>query len=227
MRIGAARALFARFTLAAAVAAGLAACGYSPNPQSGTLMCGPNASCPEGYSCRAQYCWRDSDITGAGGSAGGPAGTGGRGGSGGGPGGAGGTGGATSRTKFVGTWTFVAPAKRTRVCPGVNESVDWSDFFEVTNGTVGALAAFYYCDWHLDVNAAGTATSIRLSPSQTCTKPDPDDPTITYTWVGESFTLTTTDGRTGTIDASLPYDYTTSAGSGHCTMRFTGPVTKN
>jgi hypothetical protein len=114
---------------------------------------------------------------------------------------------------------------RVRVCPGVNETMPWSDFFDVDPGTVSALATFYYCDWNLDVNAAGTSTSIRTGSS--CSAPDPNDATITYTWTGQSFTLTTTDGRTGTIDASLPYTYVTPAGSGSCTMRFTGPVTKS
>ena len=26
-------------------------CGYDPNPESGTLKCGPSNSCPDGFSC--------------------------------------------------------------------------------------------------------------------------------------------------------------------------------
>ena len=37
------------------------------------------------------------------------------------------------------------------------------------------------------------------------------------------FTLTTTNGTSGTLDAVLPYDYASTAGSGSCTMHFTGP----
>ena len=44
---------------------------------------------------------------------------------------------------------------------------------------------------------------------------------------GEAFTLTPGAGNTGTLDASIPYTYTGYAGSGSCTMHFTGPVTKS
>jgi hypothetical protein len=225
MRIAIAPALFAASVAAAAT---IAACSYAPNPESGTLMCGPNASCPENYACLNQYCWRDGDVTGVAGSAGGAGGRGGagaagRGGAGG--GGVAGAGGAASAAKFIGRWTFIAPATRTRVCGGVTDTEPWTDFFDVEAGGVSVLATFYYCDWNLDLNTTGTSTSIRTGSS--CSAPDPNTPTTTFTWRGEAFTLTTTDGVTGTMDASLPYTYVTSAGQGSCTMRFTGPVRKN
>ena len=89
MHTGIARALFAA-TLA--VSAASAACSYAPNPESGTLMCGPASSCPENYHCMASYCYRDG---------------------GGGSGGGGGTSGGVA--KFIGRWNFVSPAKRMRV----------------------------------------------------------------------------------------------------------------
>ena len=221
MHTGIARALFAA-TVAASAA--IAACSYAPNPESGTLMCGPASSCPESYSCVNQYCWRDGDVSGAAGSGG--TGSGGRGGSGG-TGGGGGTSGGVA--KFIGQWNFVAPAKRVRVCPGVNETVnlpvDATDFITITAGSVSPLSAYYYCDWNVDLNAAGTATVIR--PGQTCSDVDTSVPPYTYTWRGESFTLTTSDGRSGTIEASIPYTYTSTAGTGSCTATFSGPVMKN
>jgi hypothetical protein len=40
-------------------------CGYSPNPPSGTLACGPGDTCPEGYSCMGTTCWRPGEATAA------------------------------------------------------------------------------------------------------------------------------------------------------------------
>ena len=197
-----------------------AACGYSPNPESGTLQCGPSNSCPEDYTCRSGRCWKDG-AGGQGGSGGttGSAGTGGSG-----PGGSGGSGGVT---RLVGHWVFNgAASKRVRQCPdGTNETLmPWDDFFDVIVGATSALSTDYYCIWNLDVDSGGTTTVIR--PGQMCSKPDLTSPGTTFTWHGESFSLTTTNGSTGSLEASLPYDYVTPTSSGSCTMRFTGTVTK-
>ena len=209
MGTGIARALFAATV---AVSAATATCSYAPSPESGTLMCGPASSCPENYHCMASYCYRDGE-----------------GGSGGGGGGMGGGGGSSGVAKFIGRWNFVSPAKRVRVCPGVNETVDLpvdaADFITIDAGTVSPLSAYYYCDWNVDLNAAGTATVIR--PGQTCSDVDTSVPPYTFTWRGESFTLTTSNGTSGTIEASIPYSYTSTAGTGSCTATFSGPVMKN
>lgn len=204
-----------------------AACGYDPNPASGTLQCGSSNTCPEGYSCRSGRCWKDdSGGAGSAGSSGsaGTTGTAGRGGS----GGAGGTAGGPNLDHFIGTWVFVgAQSKRTRQCTdNTNETLTpWNDSFTVEAGGAAALKIGYYCPtWNADVS--GSTTVIR--PGQTC-----DDlimlPGTKFTFHGESFTLTTTDGSTGTLEASLPYEYgpATGASAGSCTMKFTGPVTKN
>jgi hypothetical protein len=191
----------------------VAACGYSPNPENGTLKCGSSNTCPEGFSCRSGTCWKDSGTAGTT--------------VGGGSMGTGGTGGSNSLSKFIGTWTFVAQqSTRTRSCSdGTQETTTpWDDFFDVTAGSVAALSADYYCNWNLDVNGGGTATAIRSGSM--CTKADPTMVGTSYTWRGESFTLTTTDGTSGMLEASLPYSYTTPLGSGSCQMHFNGPVTK-
>ena len=74
------------------------------------------------------------------------------------------------------------------------------------------------------MDAAGTTTVLR--PGKTCSAPSQDDPGITFTWRGETFTLTTTNGTSGTLEASIPYTYSGTA-TGSCTMHFTGPVTKS
>jgi hypothetical protein len=187
------------------------ACGYDPNPESGALQCGSSNTCPQDYTCRSGRCWKDGT--------GGSSGTTGQGGSG---------GGAPNIANFVGTWAFDAAAsKRTRVCTdGTNEILmPWDDSFVVETGVVAPLRIGYYCpSWNADVN--GTTTAIRAG--QTC-----DDltmlPGTKFTFHGETFALTTANGTSGTLEASLPYDYDTGAGvsTGSCTMKFTGPVTKN
>jgi hypothetical protein len=194
------------------------ACGYDPMPADGMLKCGSSNSCPDNYSCMSGRCWRN----GAGGS--GTAGTTGSGGR----GGSGGSGGGSPADKFIGTWTFdAANTTRVRVCTdGTNETMHpYADAFDISAGSGGAvLLADYYCPWNLDVNAAGTTTVVRSG--QMCSRADPNDPTVNFTWRGESFTFMTTNGSTGTADISLPYSYTTATGSGSCTMHFTGPVAK-
>ena len=187
----------ALLTATAALVVAAAACGYDPSFADGTLKCGSSNTCPDGYSCRSGTCSANAG------------------------------GGNPNVAKFVGRWVFNADAStRTRTCSdGTNEATTpWDDYFDVVAGPVAALSTEYYCTWHLDVNGGGNATTIRSG--STCTKPDPTIPGTSYTWHGESFTLTTTNGTSGMLDASLPYEYTTALGNGSCTMHFTGPVTK-
>ena len=179
--------------------AAAAACGYDPNPQSGTLKCGPMNTCPQNYTCMNGACWRD----GAGGSSG------------------------ANITLLMGHWVSDKNATtRVRVCTdGTNETMFWDDFLDLLPGSTSALTTNYYCDWNMDVNAGGTATTIR--PGIMCSAPAAGDPSTTFTWHGMTLTLTTTNGSSGTLDMSLPYDYTTTSGSGSCTMHFTGPMNKN
>jgi hypothetical protein len=195
----------------------LAGCGYAPNPESGTLRCGPGASCPQGYSCAdGLTCWKNGQSPGDGGlpSDGGPPRD-----------GAGGDAGAAD--KFVGTWIFGATFTKVITCTDGSSSTTnlAGDYVPVVAGTAAPLTADYFCLWNLDLVAAGTSTVIRSGT--TCSKTDSTlSPPVTYTWHGQSFTLTTTDGHSGTLDAQLPYDYQSSASTGSCTEHFTGPVSK-
>jgi hypothetical protein len=190
----------------------LAGCGYSPSPASGTLKCGPGMSCPEGYSCAdGQSCWKNGQTP----SDGGP------------PRDAGGGDAGGAGAKFVGTWTFAAGLTRVVACTDGSSSTMSvaGDYVDVAAGTTATLTADYYCLWNLDLASTGTSTILRTGTS--CSKTDSTvSPPVTYTWHGQSFTLATTDGHSGTLDAQLPYDYQSSASTGSCTMHFTGPVTK-
>ena len=68
-------------------------------------------------------------------------------------------------TKFIGHVDLRHGAStRTSVCTdGTNETRSpWDDFFDVVRGRrLPRSATYYYCDWNLDVNAAGTSTAIR------------------------------------------------------------------
>lgn len=196
------------------------ACGYSPNPANGELHCGSSNTCPEGYSCMSGRCWKDG--------AAGSTGTGGSGGSTG-RGGTTGTGGSSQVDRFIGTWSFVLPSTRMISCTdGYTENKEWSglgETFTVMPGGGTPLKTHYYCDWDLNL-ASDTSTLIK--PGLICSATNTDvTPPVTYTWHGMLFTLSTTNGATGTLVADIPYDYSSTAGSGSCMMHFTGSMTKN
>jgi hypothetical protein len=190
MRTGLSPALLAAAlsTLAAS------ACGYDPNIPSGTLLCGPQDSCPEDYSCVSGACWRAGD--------------------------------ASAATRLLGYWTFNAPpSRRVIVCTdGTSFDDPWTDYFVVEEGGSAALRAFYYCDLDLDIAASGSTV---LRPGRTCSADDTLDPTITYTWTPQSFTLSSADGSNATLAASIPYVKETLVGTYSCTMDFTGTLTKS
>lgn len=178
-------------------------CGYSPSFDSGRLRCGPNDSCPEGYYCASDdRCWRDGEEPDP------PD--------------------PDPQVRLAGTWNFIRPSTRTILCSdGSGGTEDWAgrDFIPIEAGSGGTLEADFFCVWILDIAASGNATVIR--PGQSCSDTDPNEPDISYTWRGEAFTVTSTDGRTGTGQMSLPYDYRTPAGNGTCTMTYSVTLTKN
>jgi len=175
-------------------------CSYAPDFESGTLRCSPEGTCPEGYTCAdGLTCWRRGEC---------PTST------------------TGPTTRFLGQWDFVSPSTRTIICDGTAMPVEdvTGDYAYIEEGGPAPLRTSYFCDWDLDINATGTTTVIR--PGTTCSGPDVDNPDITYTWRGEAFTLSTSDGRSGTLQMSLPYTYTSPAGNGSCTMLYTVTLTR-
>jgi hypothetical protein len=172
-----------------------AGCRYAPSIESGTLKCSADNRCPEDYGCIEGYCYANEETA------------------------------ATS--KFVGRWNFGAQTPQTITCAdggNMNNNLG-GDYIEIGPGTTAALTSFYYCDWNLNLNAAGNATVI--VPGTSCSAAEPAVPGLSYTWMGEAFTVTTSDGKTATLNASLPYDKVIAgAATVHCTMTITSTMTK-
>jgi hypothetical protein len=182
-----------RSMFAAALLLLTAGCSYSPDFASGTLKCSADQTCPEGYGCVEQLCYKNEHV------------------------------------KFAGHWIFGSPSPQKINCGGVMMNQDLAgDYLDVIADETGHgdLSGDYYCVWSLHVSG----DKATLAPSAACTKADPD-PTmmLKYTWHADKFTITTTDGRTGTLDASIPYDYqyTDVAGAtGTCSMTITSTMSK-
>lgn len=213
----AARRLLTGAALALIALSGHLACGYSPNPESGKLKCGRGQSCPEGYSCTdGLTCWKNMGGPDGGGSDVKPADGGGDGPT------------VNPAEKFIGRWVFGSGATQVIACSdGTGKTEDFTgDFVDVMAGTGGVpLRAEYFCFWNLDVGPAGNATVIRQGT--TCSRAATNDPTMMFTWHGQSFTITTANGRTGTLSASIPYDYQSATGSATCTMQFSASLSKS
>jgi hypothetical protein len=106
-------------------------CGYDPNPPSGKLLCGPDESCPEGYTCFDHVsCWRPGDVT------------------------------AATRLLGYWTFE-APPSRRVIACTdGTSFDDPWTDYFVVEEGGSAALRAFYYCDLDLNISASGSTVLV-------------------------------------------------------------------
>lgn len=194
------RAGFAGVT-ALLLAAAAAGC-YAPNPASGTLKCGPNFSCPEGYTCAADNtCWKSS---------------------GGGSTGTGGTGGTVTPETFVNHWVFDATSTLSIMCSDNSMSTKSlkDDFVDVYGGVASDLIASYYCDWDMTVNG----NKANIVANQSCSSTDMASGTQ-FTWYGDAFTLQTSDGKKATLQATISADYVdVDTTTGSCTLRIAGTL---
>jgi hypothetical protein len=184
----------------AAIFLAAAGCSYSPNPESGTLMCSVVGDrCPEGYGCTDGFCYKNGE---------GPSNT-------------------DPRANFLGRWVFGTPTQQVITCAdgGDMNNELAGDFIDVTTKGAAQMSAFYYCTWTLNVNAAGNQAI--LVPGTMCSASEPAVPGLSYTWRGEVFTVMTSGGNTATLNASIPYDKVIAgAATVHCTMSFTSTMTK-
>jgi hypothetical protein len=134
---------------------------------------------------------------------------------------------ANAKTNLLGHWVFGASSQQVVACSdGSSNTMNLQGpdgFVDVTAGTTTVLASDYYCPWNLNVSGASTV----IQPNQSCSAPDMTNPTVMYTWRGESFSLSSTDGKKGSLAASFPYGYTTATGNGTCTLHITADLTKS
>jgi hypothetical protein len=176
-------------TLFAALLLVTAGCSYAPDFPSGTLKCSTDRTCPEGYGCVNQLCYKNEHV------------------------------------KFAGHWVFGTPSPQNINCGGVMMNQDLAgDYLDIAGDEAGKadLSGFYYCVWSLNVSG----NKATLAPSGSCSADDPTMANLSYTWHADRFTVTTTDGRTGTLDASIPYEYNLAGATGSCSMTITSTMTK-
>jgi hypothetical protein len=220
------------------LAAALVSC-YSPNPESGALFCADGGLCPEGYTCSQSKCWKGSGPAGTGGATGtgGASGRGGSGGGGTGKGGAGGSGsggiaGSTdaginpAALKFEGQWVFAAGSSVMVSCSdGSSSNIALvGDTIPIVAGATADIIADYYCPWNLNVASNGTSTNI--VPGQSCQVVSSTN--TLYTYFGDSFALSTSDGASATLNAKFSATYQDVGGAtGTCTLQTSGTLTKS
>ena len=204
--------------LAAALA--LVACSYSPNIESGSLVCSQKGECPRGFSCAssgpsAGRCISSSETTGTGG-AGGSRGTGGASGDAGVP--------STSAASYIGTWVFDSAASVSNDCgPGYTPQ---------TTSLAGATLQIYATSKGADIlGATWSAWSpsdcayelfldelgVHLNDSSWSCQDTTEDPAA-Y-WQVESFEVVTSNGLTATHDAQYDRNYLYADGTTlYCTQ---------
>ena len=196
-----------RATLSLALAA---ACGYDPNPESGTLKCGSSNTCPDGYSCRSGLCWKN----GAGGSSGTRRQRGRR-----------RHGRQRGRDKFIGTWMFVAPSTRMIACtdgsPRTRTDPAGTTTFDVSRGAGDGARDLLLLQLGPGRRRGGTSTVIRPGASCTATDP-PSRPRPPTPGTARRSRCRPPTARAARSTPSIPYDYASTAGTGSCTMHFTG-----
>jgi hypothetical protein len=204
-----------------------AACTYSPDFANDNLICGPEQSCPKGYSCAPDNkCWKIGET----------------------PGGSGGTDGGTPhadasidvpstdpRQGFLGTWTFSGGTLDATCSDGsvVHRNLT-SDYIVMNLGTAAAtVLAQYYCDTGWTMQLSGGNTMAVATSNQSCVEITTDSTvspavTTTYTWSALAFAFTKTSALAATSTGHFMGSFSASDGTnGTCDVMFTGPMTKN
>jgi len=172
-------------------------CGYSPNPESGTLKCGTGGTCPEGYTCGlSNACWRPSDkpepLIGC----------------------------WLFDTNSLQRIDCSDNSTSTRDLSMPSDGFP-ADFVPILAGTESPLASDYWCPLELLVHGQST----QMEPNQDCvvTEANGDQ----FAQFPERFSFSTTNGSTARFEFSLSFDFLLANGdSGSCSVRTSGTLTK-
>jgi hypothetical protein len=133
-----------------------------------------------------------------------------------------------SVANFPGHWLFQPGSQQTINClDGSKDTKDLfaeDDFVDFEEGGATELRASYYCDWDLTLDASLTKTAI--VPAQTCQTTGTDG--TKFTWLGTSFVFTTSNGKTGTLQADIKTDYVPPAPAlpGTCALKISGTLAR-
>ena len=196
-----------------AALAWMASCTYSPNPESGSLFCGANSSCPKGYNCAdGRTCWKDGvkptddagmpidvqkdivtrpDVPGR-------------------------------VLNFVGSWDFVSGTVSTTCSDNSTDSRPLAgDFMDIGPGTDSDLIASFYCDWK--VNVSGTTTML-ARPGQTCMTTSMG---AVFTWTVVNFNFSTSDGQSGMLNSRINAAYNNAGDVGTCMLTISGGLVRS
>ncbi len=187
----------AAIVFAALSAVALAACGYAPKFENGTLHCSQD-TCPKGYMCVAdKTCWSNGSLPGQ----------------------------DLTANDFVGHWLFASGSTSTITCsdaptkPVTKPLVDYVDF---TRGGVTELAGSYYCDWNLTLDVPPSETTI--APGQSCMTTNADG--SRFTWHGQKFQFRTSDGTNGQLQAEIGSEFVDkNNATGTCLVKISGTLT--
>jgi hypothetical protein len=174
-------------------------CAYSPDFENDKLQCGPANSCPKGYGCASDNrCWKSDQLP----------------------------------DKFLATWTFVSGMLTVTCSDGSTFNRQLAtpppaDYIMVALGPSGLIAS-YYCNWNLRL-PAGDDTAVVLQ-GQSCMTSDTDPATNLVsmdTWTANTFSFTTSDGKTATVVGKIGDSFRISNGAvGTCQIMFNGTLTK-
>jgi hypothetical protein len=131
--------------------------------------------------------------------------------------------GPQSLSKFTGTWIF----------SGGTSDFQCSESSHVTSSLVGtyisvgrnsaaaSLLADYYCQWVFHRDSLDEAL---VDPGQAC---EQDTPDTTFNWLGQSFSIVTSDGIAGTASGRLSGPaYNADGTSAVCEIAFSGSLSK-
>jgi hypothetical protein len=178
--------------------ASVAGCAYAPSFEDNQLHCGLNSTCPKAYSCH-----RDTNTCFK----------------------------TQPVDNLVGHWVFGGSSSQTVTCsdsptPVKKKLMGPDDYVEVTRVSETAVTGDYYCPWNLNLSADKSHTVLPASPVQSCSRAGTDG--TMFTWHGNTFTFSSSDGTSARLDARIGIDFVDTKGvTGTCTLDVAGTLTNS